>query len=509
MTQDPLLIGLDIGTTNIKALVFTPNGTQVASASTPTPTHSPRPGWAYYEPEELWNAAVTVLRQVTEQVEANRIFSIAVASMGEAGVPLDAENNALYPAIAWYDSRTEPQAEWLGKTLGKDRIFHTTGLSLQPIFGLCKLLWLKENEADIFSKTVRWLNISEYIAFRLSGEQATEYSLASRTMALDIVKRQWADDILSEVGLSSDIYAPLVASGTVIGQVMDDVSQITGLPTSVKVATGGHDHVCGAFALGVTNPGMVLDSMGTAETIFLSLPEALTNPQLGREGYTQGAHVVPDLYYVFGSLYQSGGSIEWFRSTFNEIVDYDTLIQEAQAIAPGSHGVTFLPHLQLASSPFDDIRGRGAFVGLGIDVNRGMLFRSILEGIACDVRQILEAVLAYESVPPLETVFAFGGLTRNRLLMQIKATVLNRPINITGVSDAVSLGAAMLGGLGTGVYYDIQHAQELRHHNVEQIDPISDQVELYEQLYTTVYQPLYPAIKQLNHALHPFRQRNH
>lgn len=507
MTQDPLLVGLDMGTTNIKALVFTPDGTQIASASIPTPTHSPRPGWAYYEPEELWNAAVTVLKKATEQVEVGQIVSIAVASMGEAGVPLDAENNALYPAIAWYDARTEPQAEWLGETLGKDRIFHTTGLSLQPIFGLCKLLWLKENEADIFSKTVRWLNISEYIAFRLSGEQATEYSLASRTMALDIVKRQWADDMLSEVGLSSDIYAPLVASGTVIGQVTGEASQITGLPTTVKVATGGHDHVCGAFALGVTNPGMVLDSMGTAETIFLSLPEALTNPKLGREGYTQGAHVVPDLYYVFGSLYTSGGSIEWFRSTFNEAVDYDTLIQEAGAVSPGSHGVAFLPHLQLASAPYDDIRGRGAFVGLGIDVDRGTLFRAILEGIACDVRQMLESMLAYESVPALETIFAFGGLTRNRLLMQLKATILNHPVNITGVSDAVSLGAAMLGGLGAGIYRDVNHAQELRHHKVEQIDPISDQVEFYEQFYKTIYQPLYPTLKQLNHALHSFRNK--
>jgi len=506
MTQDPLLVGLDIGTTNIKALVFTPDGTQIASASAPTPTYTPRPGWAYYKPEELWQAAVTVLREVTGQVAADHIVSIAVASMGEAGVPLDAQNNILYDAIAWYDARTQPQAEWLGETIGKDRIFHTTGLSLQPIFGLCKLLWLKENEPDIFSKAVRWLNISEYIAFRLSGEQATEYSLASRTMALDIVKREWAEDVLSEVGLSSDIYAPLVPSGTVIGQVQDAVAQITGLPTTVKVATGGHDHVCGAFALGVTNPGMVLDSMGTAETIFLSLPEALTDPQLGRQGYTQGAHVVPDLYYVFGSLYTSGGSIEWFRSTFNEAVDYDTLIQEAQAIPPGSHGVAFLPHLQLASSPYDDPKGRGAFVGLGIDVNRGMLFRAILEGLACDVRQMLEAMLTYESVPPLQTIFAFGGGTRNRLLMQLKATVLNHPVNITGVSDAVSLGAAMLGGLGAGIYRDVDHAQDMLRHDVEQIDPVSEQVAIYQQLYETVYQPLYPALQSLNHALHDFRE---
>src|SRR5512141_1217230 len=232
MENEPLLTGLDVGTTNIKALIFTPDGRVVAQASLPTPTHTPQPGQAYYEPEELWQAVVRVLKQATAQVDARRIASIAMASMGEAGVPLDEHNRPMYPAIAWFDSRTKPQAEWLGQQLGKDRVFAVTGLSLQPIFGLCKLLWLRQNEPEAFARTRRWLNISEYIAFRLSGEQATEYSLASRTLALDITRRCWSDAILSEVGISPDLYAPLVPSGTRIGPVTPEASAQTGLPVT-------------------------------------------------------------------------------------------------------------------------------------------------------------------------------------------------------------------------------------------------------------------------------------
>jgi xylulokinase len=507
MTNGPLLTGLDVGTTNIKALIFTPDGQVVSQASLPTPTHRPQPGQAYYEPEELWLAVATALKQATANVDARRIVSIAIASMGEAGVPLDAQNHPLYPAIAWFDSRTQPQADWLDQVLGKDSLFAITGLSLQPIFGLCKLLWLKQNHPDAFARAVRWLNIADYIAFRLCGEQATEFSLASRTLALDITHRYWSDAVLHEAGISASLFAPLCASGTRLGSVTSEASSATGLPVTASVASGGHDHVCGALAAGVTTPGMVLNSLGTSETIFLSLDKPLTDPQVGRQGYTQGAHVVPGLYYVFGSLYTSGRCVEWFRANFADNQDYTTLIDEAQQIPSGSQGVCFLPHLQLASSPYDDPQGRGAFIGLGTEVTRATLFRSVLEGIAYDSRQILETLQAYETVPALQAIYAIGGATRNRLLMRIKATVLNRPIFLTDVSDAASLGAAILGGLGAGIYPDVPVALTTLRHETTRVDPLEDQVALYEQIYTQVYKQLYPALSHLHHALEPIRRK--
>ena len=501
MTDGALLIGLDVGTTNIKALAFTPEGRPVAQASLSTPTQSAEPGLAHYDPEELWQTTAAALRQVTAQVDASHVVSVAVASMGESGVPLDAGNQPLYPAIAWFDARTQPQAAWLDDVVGKDRLFATTGLSLQPIFGLCKLLWLKQQRPGIFARTVRWLNIADYIAFRLCGEQATDFSLASRTLALDIRHHRWADDILDAVGIRPDILAPLCNSGTALGQVRAEAATATGLPVTAQVAAGGHDHVCGALAAGVTAPGLALNSLGTSETMFVSLDQPLNDASLGRQGYTQGAHVVPGLYYVFGALYTSGGSVEWFRAALAENRSYADLIAEAEAVPAGSKGVCFLPHLQLASPPYDDPLARGAFIGLGTEIDRAAMFRAVLEGASFDGRLMLESLLAYEGVPPLRAIYAIGGGTRNLLWMRIKAAVLNRPLMVTQVSDAASLGAAILGGIGAGVYADAAAARATLQRETTLIEPVAEQVDVYDAIYNRVYRSFYPAVRPLHHVL--------
>ena len=225
MSTTPLLVGIDVGTTNIKAIIFDPSGQTVAQASTPTPTYYPRPNWAYYDPEELWQATASALRQATQQLDnADSIAGIAVASMGETAVPIDAAGQPVYEAIAWFDRRTQPQVEWLDKTIGKDRLFAVSGLSLQPIFGMCKMLWIKENEPDAFKRIALWLNTADYIAYRLCGVPATDLSLASRTLALNLAEGRWDEDLLQEVGLPSKIFAPLLVGGTGLGPVTPQAS---------------------------------------------------------------------------------------------------------------------------------------------------------------------------------------------------------------------------------------------------------------------------------------------
>jgi xylulokinase len=503
MPNNPLLAGIDVGTTNIKAVIFEPNGQSVAEASLPTPIHYPQPGWAYYDPQELWDGVVKALRRATGQLDdAQRanIASVAVASVGEAGVPLDAQGRPVYEAIAWFDQRTQPQTEWLAETVGQERLFAVTGLSLQPIFGLCKLLWLKENEPDAFAHTVRWLNVADYIAFCLSGVPATEYSLASRTLALDLRNLLWHTDLIREVGLSPDLFAPLRPSGTALGPVTAAASAATGLPVTAQVATGGHDHVCGALAVGVTQPGTMLNSLGTAEAIFLPLEQPLTDPALSRQGYTQGAHVVAGHYYVLAGLYTSGACVEWLRESLAEQTDYATLIAEAEQVPAGSLGVGFLPHLRLANPPHDDPKGRGAFIGLSTDAKRGTLFRAILEGLAYEARHSVESVLAYPGVTPPQRVYAIGGGTRNQLLLQIRASVLNRVITVAEVAEATSLGAAILGGLAAGIYPDLASVAEKLRYTQATVEPVTDQAAMYEAYFLQVYQKIYPALRELHHA---------
>jgi xylulokinase len=500
MNAEPILIGADVGTTNIKVVAFDTGGRAVESASSPTPTRYPEPGRADHDPDELWRSFVATLRRVTERLDdPGRIASIAIASMGEAAVPLDSRGDPTGDIIAWFDGRARPQAERLGRVVGQDRLFGLTGLSLQPIFGLCKLLWLKENEPDAYSRAATWLNVADFMAFRLSGVAATDYSLASRTLALDLHELEWSRGLLEEVGIAPDLFAPLRAGGSLLGPVNPEAASATGLPESAGVATGGHDHVCGALAVGVTQTGTMLNSLGTAEAIFLPLERPLTDPQVGNQGYTQGAHVAGQ-YYVFGGQYTSGASVEWLREVLGG-VDYDTLVAEAEEVPPGSLGAFFLPHLRLANPPYDDPAARGAFVGLSSDTKRGALFRAVLEGLAYDSRNSLEPLLAHAGLDGLRAIHAIGGGTQNRLLMRIKATVLNQEITVAGVEEATSLGAAILGGVGAGVYPDVPSALEALRYNETPIEPDPEEVSLYDEAFRRVYGRIYPSLRGLHHEI--------
>lgn len=500
---EPLLAGIDVGTTSIKAMVFTPAGRVVAEASGPTPTHYPRPGWAYHDPEAIWQATVKALRQAIHQLpNPAHIVSVAATSMGEAAVPLDAHGQPAYEIIAWFDQRTQPQVEWLAQQIGKDHLFEISGLSLQPIFGLCKQLWLKTNQPEVFARTVRWLNMADYIAYRLSGVQATDYSLASRTLAFDLRRRQWAEALIREAGLSPSWFAPLTPSGARLGRVTPAAAEATGLPPTAWVAAGGHDHVCGALAAGVVKPGAMLNSMGTAEAVFIPLEQPVMEPEMGRQGYTQGAHVVEGRYYIFGGQYTSGASVEWWREILGGTADYQTLAAEAAETPPGSLGACFLPHLRLANPPYDDPKGRAAFIGVSGDAKRGVLFRAILEGLAYESRHSLEGLLAYPGVAAVEQIYAIGGNTRNKLLMQIKATVFNRPVTVAEVTEATCLGAAVLGGLGAQIYADVPAMLQQLQYGQTLVEPVTAEVEQYEAYFRQVYQQIYLALRPLHHTVY-------
>ena len=521
MISDPLLVGIDLGTTNIKTLVFNPHGRLMAQASLPTPTHYPRPGWAYFNPEELWQATLTTLKQVIDHLKEcglnpKQIAGIAATSFGETGVPLDAHGQPTADAIAWFDQRSAPQMTWLANHIGQERLFAVSGLPLLVIYGLCKLLWLKENDPHAFERTRLWLPGADYIAYRLCGVPATDYSLASRTMAFNLYERRWADDLLADIGLTPHPFAPLASSGTNLGPILPQVAKAVGLSDHTQIAAGGHDHICGAFAIGVNKPGEVLNSFGTAEAIFLPLEKPLVDPIVGHQGYTQGLLGVKDqdFYFALGGLYTAGGSIEWLREVMSagphqdELIDYSTLISEAEQIPAGSLGVCFLPYLRLANPPHNDAKARGAFIGLSTDAKRGVLFRAVLEGLAYEVRLCLETILAHQGKPAADQIYVTGGGSRNRLYMRIKATTLNQPVTVVDVAEGVALGAAMMGGLGAGVYPDVASALQAVRYNRLQVNPQPELVDLYDHYYQQVYKHIHTTLRPLHHKLYDLQAKS-
>jgi xylulokinase len=500
-----LLLGLDIGTTSVKAVAYRPDGIAVGAASLPTPTHYPRPGWAYYRPDELWQTVVTAIRGALADVaDPRQVASVAVAAVGEAGVLLDATGEPTTDSIAWFDNRTRPQAEWLAARIGKDELFARSGLSLQPIFSLNKLLWHRKHEPDAWARSVHWLMLADYVAFRLTGERATDLSLASRTLMLDLAEKRWDARTLDETGIDANLLAPVVPGGTALGPLTARAAEETGLPATAIVSSGGHDHVCGALAAGVTRPGQMLNSLGTAEAVFLPIDLPLTDPEAGRQGYTQGAHVVGGGYYAFAGQYTSGASIEWLRDvlgTGDDPLAYDALIAGAASVPVGSLGVVFLPHLRLANPPYDDPRSRGALVGLTTDAHRDVIVRAVLEGLALESRSTLEPLLRYQQVTTPRSAVAIGGGTRNPLLMQIKAAVANLEHDVVEAEEATALGAALLGGLGAGIYTDVDDAVGAMRYGRRTIAPTPEDVDRYETIFRDVYQRLYPAVAPLSRRI--------
>jgi xylulokinase len=500
-----LLLGLDVGTTSVKAVVYQTDGVAVAASSRPTPTHVPRPGWAFYRPDELWQTVVAAIRgALTDLSNPEEIASVAVASVGESGVLVDAAGVATTDSIAWFDVRTRPQARWLAERIGKDELFARSGLSLQPIFSLNKLLWHREHEPEAWARSVRWLMLADFIAYRLSGESATDLSLASRTLMLDLHRKCWHEGTLIQAEIDKNRLAPLVPGGTALGHVTADAAALTGLPVTAIVAAGGHDHVCGALAAGVTRPGQMLNSLGTAEALFLPTEQPLVALEVGRQGYTQGAHVVGGGYYAFAGQYTSGASIEWLRDLLgasNDPVAYEELIAGAERVPAGSLGVLFLPHLRLASPPYDDPRSRGALIGLTMDAGRDAVTRAIFEGLALESRHTLEPLLAYPQVTAPQSVVAIGGGTRNPLLMRVKASVSNLVYQVVRAEEATALGAALLGGLGAGVYGDVDDAVGSMRYGQQEIAPEPTEVPVYETIYSEVYRRFYPAVAPLSQTI--------
>jgi xylulokinase len=502
MAAEPLLAGVDAGTTRTRALLFTAAGRLVAEGSRPTPVERPRPGWAEHDPEALWQAACGALRDAAAQIDdPARIVGLAVASVGEAFVALDDEGRPTCKTIAWYDERPKPEVAWLEGAIGKARLHALTGLAADPTFSLCKLLWLKANQPDALARTRLWLNVAHYLAWRLTGVPGADLTLASRSLALDLTRRAWAEELIREVGLEPVIFAPLRPWGSRLGHVSAAAAAATGLTTGCAVGVAGHDHIVGALAARALTPGVLLNSMGTAEALTLALERPSAAPALLERGYSQGVvELETPIHYVFGGFPTSGACIEWFRALFGAAPAHARLIAEAEAVPPGCHGVTFLPDLRGRISPAPDPDARGAWFGLAADSTRAALYRAILEGLAFEARLTVDDLGVLPGLHPIEQIRAIGGNTRNGLLMRIKASVYGRPIACAEMAEATALGAALLGGLAAGVFSDLADALAGVSTSDRTVEPEPDWQARYDAHYRAVYRPAYAALRPLHHA---------
>jgi xylulokinase len=506
--RDPLLLGIDAGTSRVRALVFTPDGRVLSEGGKTAPTRRPKPRWAEQDAEELWQACVSAIRDALGPIDRpERIRGLAISSVGEAFVPLDASGAPTYPAIAWYDHRTAKELERLFQAVDRDALFAVTGLAADPTFSLLKLLWLKSNAPDALGRTTRILNITHYLAWRLTGVETADLSQASRTLAIDLHRHVWAEDLIRELGLDPTLFAELRPLGEKLGKIKPEIANLTDLAPDCVVGVGGHDHILGALSAEALGLGTMLNSLGTAEAVTLAMHASSHDPELGRRGFNQGVVGIDGrtIAYVFGGFQTAGASIEWFRALFQSDdgaeISHEDLMEKAEAVPPGALGAIFVPDLRGRLLPIPDPHSRGAWFGLTADHGHADLYRALLEGLAFEARQSIDGLDGIAGIPDIESIRAIGGNTRNALLMRIKASVYQRQISATVMPEATSLGAALLGGVAAGLWSTLEEAVQGLSVTYDRVDPVAEWTAAYERLYQDVYRNAYDALRPLNHAL--------
>jgi xylulokinase len=496
-----MLLGLDIGTTSLKAVVYDPeHGRILRSAARPTPVQHPQPGWSEHDPEELWLALLQCIR---EAASGQPISALAISSMAEAGVLLDARWHPLSPIIAWFDRRSEAQAARIEQAVSLERLYRITGQRASPSFGLAKLLWIKDNLPDTFARGVHWLPVPAYLLWRLSGQMAVDYSIASRTLAYDQISHRWSTEILNLVHLPETLFPQAFPGATRIGTIRAEIAAETGLSEKVQCVLGGHDHLCAAFAAGAHTLGAVIESTGSANALTLLLPAFQDHPGLAERGYACYPHILKDMVVLKGGLKAAGSAIDWLArlvSGPDSALDYAHLERTAAEGIGRLAGPLWLPHLIGSGTPEGDRFSRAAAVGLQFEHTRSDLYRGMLESLAFWMRHNLEEMRSITGLV-ISSVSLTGGATRIRLLSRLKASVINCPVQVPQIPETAAVGAALLAGLGSGVFENPGQALASLRYECLNIDPEPTLVAWYNHLYHEAYLPLYAALAPVNRVL--------
>lgn len=485
----PYLLGLDISTTGAKALLIDETGQVVASHTTPLPISQPYPLWSEQHPSDWWDGMVQSIRAVVEQVDTSaKIIGIGLTGQMHGLVCLDKNGNVLRPAILWNDQRTQAECDWITETVGAQRLIELTGNQALTGFTAPKIIWLRNHEPEVYRQIAHILLPKDYIRFKLTGDYHTDLAGASGTLLLDVKNRQWSDEVLQALAIPEE-WMPKVHEGTAkTGVVQASVAAVINLPSGIPVFGGAGDQAAQAVGVGAIEPGIIGLTLGTSGVVFAPLPEYAYEPNGRLHAF---CHALPGQYHFMGVMLSAAGSLQWYHNTFAANTDYDTLIAEAEDISAGSEGLFFLPYLNGERTPHPDPMARGAFIGLTSRHRHAHLTRAVLEGIAFGLRDGFELITANNAGKNIRQVRVSGGGARSSIWLQILANILNTPLVRVEAIEGAAYGAALLAGLGTGVWDSHMLATLIV--LGDKIVP-DDTVDTYEKLYK-VYRSLYPTLK--------------
>ena len=472
-----MLVGLDVGTTGVKAIAVAPDGRVLAVAEQGYPLSTPRAGWSEQDPEDWWRAAEAALAELGTL----EIVGIGLSGQMHGLVALDAQDRVLRPAILWNDQRTGAECAEIEERIGLERLIALTGNRALTGFTAPKLLWVRRHEPDVYARIARVMLPKDYVRLRLTGEWAMDVADASGTLLLDVAGRRWSDEVLAALEVPRAWLPPLLESPEVSGRTA------AGIP----VAAGAGDCAAAALGVGIDRAGPLSIVLGTSGVVFAALPAYAAEPQARVHAF---CHAVPGTWHAMGVMLSAAGSLQWLHDVAAPGVAFGELVDEAESWGPGADGLLFLPYLSGERTPHADPDARGAFVGLELRHDRGALVRAVLEGVAFGLRDSLELLRGLGVDARAARVS--GGGARSGLWRRIVASVLGVPVETTAAEEGSAYGAALLGGVAGGVFADVADAVArcVRVRDVVESDP--GWAASYDEIYPR-YCALYPALKRM------------
>jgi xylulokinase len=472
------LVGLDVGTTGVKALAVSAiDGAVLASAEREYPLSVPRPGWAEQDPEDWWRAS----REALDALGRREVAGVGLSGQMHGLVALDRADRVLRPAILWNDGRTEAECAEIEDRVGLERLIALTGNRALPGFTAPKLLWLRRHEPDVYARIHRILLPKDYVRLRLTAEHATDVADASGTLLFDVAGRRWSAEVADALEIPTGWLPEALESPAVSGRT----------PDGVPVAAGAGDQAAAAIGVGVDRPGPVSVVLGTSGVVFAALPAFAADPRARVHAF---CHAVPGGWHAMGVMLSAAGSLRWLRDVAAPGAGYDELMGEAARWEPGVEGLVFLPYLAGERTPHADPGARGAFVGLSLRHDRGALVRAVLEGVAHGLRDCLD--LLGDLGVRAEVGRASGGGARGEEWLRIVASCLGLTLERTAVEAGSAYGAALLAGVAGGVFGDVGEAVRACVRVRDRVEPVAGWTERYAEDQER-FRALYPALRRV------------
>jgi xylulokinase len=462
----------------------------------------------FWSPEDLWDSVAHSVREALGKLSRpGEVVGIAVAGFGSDGVPIDEKGECLYPFISWHDTRTIEQLNIFKELVEEKEIYQITGIKPWYFHTVMRNMWIAKYKPEIYRKIYKWIIVTDYVNYKLTGNFGTDYSEASTTLLFDQKKLRWSDTLFQHAGIDKEIYPVPNNSSTCIGEVGRDASAKTGLKTGTPVFLGGHDNMCSYFASNDGSDTSLVAVTGTFESIMLSAKEPFITDAGMNNNLVCEKSVIEDEYTLWGSQY-AGEVIEWFKSSFFSFVNSDTerravfdqLFKDIEETEAGSGGLFVLPHILGSITPVDDPNSRATFIGITTKTRFVDLLRAILEGINYQsllICNVMEQVTNREILK----IINIGGASYSKFWMQNRADIFGKIIEVPDINEATSLGAALLAGVGAGVYKSHSDATLSINKKTQEYYPDDKNHKLYERYFNDIFMKMYDATKELNRVI--------